>query len=251
MKRVLLSIFIIVCFANFAYSQEGALIVTVAPSAVPYGWIEGNEAVGPSVELMKMVFADLGIPIKSINIPWPRSLLWAKSGKIDAILTIFYNEERAKYIDFTIPYTEILTSVFVKKGETFPFKIWDDLIGLGGLGIIGDSQSEEFEKFAESKLKIHRVSKIKQVFGMLVAGRADYAVWVKGSTLIKVRKLGYSEKIEILPVPISSQNVLIGFSKKSKFRNYLPKVNKKIKQLRDDGTIDHWIEKAIMDAADR
>lgn len=235
---------------NSAQSDD-ILTVSAPPSAMPYAWTEGEHIVGASVDLIKIIFADFGITVKTQPFPWKRSLSFIEEGKIDAVLIIFYSEERSKYMDFTIPYSEMATSVIVAKGSALKFKEWDDLIGLQGVCILGYSLGEDFDKFAEEKLSLISLPEMEKFLNVIAGSRADYGVFPKDSALIEARKLKYLDKIEILPVPVSAQNLHIAFSKKSKFKKYLPEINNKIKMYREDKTIENLIKKAIVAAADK
>ncbi len=68
---------------------------------------------------------------------------------------------------------------------------------------------------------------------------------VKKPTLIEIAKMGYKDKIVPLDVPVSQQDVYITFSKKSKFLKYIPRVNQRITEMRDNGTIEKMFEDVI------
>jgi len=230
---------------------DRALIVTSALSAQPDAWAKDNKIVGASVELMRLIFDDLGIPIESKVQPWARSLKELDRGSIDAILTIFYTEERAKFIAYTDPYAFVGTFVFTRRGHELPFKSWDELIGKKGGIIRGDVQSKEFNQFAKEKLDFFAVDNIEQVQKMLVAGRIDYALYSKNPFVIEARKRGLEDKISALPNPISSENLHIGFSKKSPFIKYIPLINTRIAQFKLDGTLSRLTQEAIAEAAEQ
>jgi len=103
MARICILFLISLLSINQATADK-PLIVTSALSAQPDAWARNGEIVGASVELMKLIFADLNISIETRVQPWARSLKELERGSIDAILTIFYTHERAKFIEYTNPY---------------------------------------------------------------------------------------------------------------------------------------------------
>ncbi len=247
MKRILLLFGIIIFFVNPVCAGDTLLV-----SALPSIWAQEKEGrmTGPVIELASKIFSELDVPIESVDLPWARAIVQMKSGELDVMLTIFHSEERAGFMAFTIPYVTVPTSVFVKKGNAFPFRGLKDLIGREGLYVRGGRYGQEFEKFAP-QLNLNKVAKIELLIRMLVAKRADYAVCPYYAFLIESRRIGYSDKIEALPLPLISRNLHFGFSKKSPFLTYLPEVNKKIKQLQEDGTIAEMINSAIVTAVGR
>ena len=226
------------------------LLVYAPPQSI---WANDNketELEGPIIDLVKTIFADDEVPIRPKVFPWARAVRFMETGQLDLILTIFYSEERAKIMDFSIPFVEVPISVIVPKGKSFPFKGPENLIGREGLIVINASTSKDFDQL-KPKLNLTAVPTEEQIIRMLEKGRADYAVGPKYIFLIEAQKLKLRDKIEVLPTPIDSRFLHFGFSKKSPFLHYLPMINNKIKQFEQDGTIANMVEKAITTAADQ
>ncbi len=214
----------------------------------PNTWGEGNQIVGPIVDIITSVFNDLGIPVETLILPWPRAIHMMKTGDLDVILTMFYTPERAEYMTYTIPYTQAYLSVFVKKGREFPYSKWEDLIGRLGLAVLGDSIGADFDKFSKDNFKFYYVDTLQQIVKMLDIERGDYTIQVKRAMEIKIAQMGYQDKVVPLNVSVSKQDSHITFSNKSPFLKYLPKVNQRIQEMRDNGTIDKMLEKVILDS---
>jgi len=219
-------------------------------SAPPSIWVQtqGDRLTGPVIELLEEIFEGFGVTVTSLSLPWARAITHMKSGKLDMMPVIFYTDERTQFMDFSIPYAKVFTSIFVPQGESFTFSSLDDLIGKRGLMMRGDSISPEF-KALEPKLNLSKITNYGQILQMLADNRADYAVAAQYGFIIEAKKLGYDNKIEMLPVPISSRSLHFAFSKKSPFLKYLPAVNNKLKQMQADGTIKKMVNKAISMAA--
>jgi polar amino acid transport system substrate-binding protein len=233
---------------NIKVFATEAIRVTVVPTGKPNGWVQNGEIMGISVDLMKIVFSELDIDIEPVILPWARSLSYMKDGKIDCILTILRSEEREEFIQFSLPYSSLDTSIFVKKGKAFPFNNFNDLIGKNGMSIRGEFQGEDFDSFRK-QANIYEANSLRSVFSLLNVGRYDYAVYVKDAFLMEAERLGFSDTIEALPMPIMSTTVHIGFSKKSKYLDKLPYLDKRIKEMDADGTIEKLIRKNLKKAA--
>lgn len=87
----------------------------------------------------------------------------------------FLTPERAEYLEFCKPnYTTVDQVIIVAKGKMFQFGKWEDLIGLKGVAIVGDSFGKEFDEFMAEKLDVVRGSNLFQGFKMLEKGRINF-----------------------------------------------------------------------------
>ncbi len=137
------------------------------------------------------------------------------------------------------------TSVFVKKGKLFPFTKWEDLIGLEGVMIRGRSEGSKWDAFRNKKLHIEAKNSLEQMIRLIDYERFNYGVDKEYDIIMEAKRLGYYDKIEILPFPININKLRIGISKKSLFIKYLPQINKKIAELKKNGIIRQWIHQAL------
>ncbi len=249
LKILLYAVIMISLWMPSVYARN-ELLVSSDSHGRPYAWEEENQLVGPIVDLITLIFKDFGIPVKTIIRPWPRVLFEMEHGNLDVIMTIFYTSERTKFMAFTVPYSQVFTSVFVKRGKEFPFNKWEDLIDRNGLKGRGDSFGSEFDRFSKKHLKFQKeVGTPQQIIKMLDHERADYTIQVKIPMQFEIVQMGYQDKIVPLDVPVTKQDVYIAFSKKSPFLKYLPKVNHRIQEMRDNGALEKMIEKVILDYA--
>jgi len=226
--------------ASNAYSRD-ELLVTAAPSI--WAGTPGSQLEGTVIELTTQMFSELNVTIKGTYLPWNRALEYMKEGKVDVIATIFHTDERAKYMDFSIPYVKIPTVIVVAKGKTFPFKKLNDLVGLQGLMSLGASLGKSFNHFAPN-LNILQVTNETQIIGMLTLERADYGIGSKYIFLSHAKKSGKLNDIEFLPTPVNSRGLRFGISKKSPFIGYLETLNKKIKQGHKSGLIESIVTRS-------
>ncbi len=243
----ILSILCWVGLTNVGLAQSNNTISVSAPSSI-WAWERDWTLEGPVIDLASKIFSDLGLQAQPRVLPWPRAIDYIEQGKLDVILTIFYTQERAKHMEFSVPYVDVPTVVFVARGKSFPFQTLKDLVGLNGLTIIGSSISKELNKFSP-KLSLVPVLEEEQMVQMLDRGRADYAVSPKYIFMISAVRLGYENKVEALPTPINSKPLRFAFSKKSPFLKILPQVNKKLQELQKNGAIDKMVDQAIATAA--
>ncbi len=243
MKKIVLVFLLSFLLCSPAHAGD-SLIISAAPSV--YAQPEGDHLAGPAVDLITKIFQEFNVPVETKIIPWVRALEEVKTGDIDAVLTLFYTKERTEFIDYLPHYYEVQAAVIVPKGRAFSYSTWEDLIEKKGIMIKGDSQGEAFDTFAKEKLNIQRVPALKDMIRMLsLSQQIDYGIYTKEDCIVGARKADALDKIEILPTPLSSELLFIGFSKKSKFRKYIPEVNNRIIELRLNGTINKMIQESI------
>ena len=208
-------------------------------------WKSGNQIIGVGAELTSMIFKELGIDVAPRFIGhWKRVQYEAEAGRIDVIVGIYKNKKRLNYLVYPDEsYTPDPVVIFVKKGKKFPFNAWQDLVGKRGGSTSGESFGQEFDTFAESNLNIHRVLQIEQGLKMLYLGRIEYVVFGLYPGRIKAIEIGLKDEFEYLPKNVITPPAYQAFSKKSKFIKHLPYFNKRIAELKADGTIGRLIEK--------
>jgi polar amino acid transport system substrate-binding protein len=248
--RIFFGALIISLFVNLAYSEECTkIVVSGDPEYPPITWKDRNseKLLGTYVELLEIAFSELNIPIEAKYVGnWTRAQSNALHGNIDILAGPYINDERKTYMDYVFPEFSLdPTVVFVWKGQTFPFKKWEDLIGLKGGIPIGNSYGDQFDEFAKGTLKIRRVSSVKQLFRMLEAGRIKYILLGLYQGLIEAEKIGFNEKIEYLPHYLVSEKMYVAFSKKSPCKKYLKFLSQKSKEFASLKTHEKLLPKYI------
>jgi len=211
----------------------------------PFMWKEGENIIGVGAELTSSIFEEINIKVDCKYIgPWKRVQHEARNGRLDLILGIYKNEDRIKYLTYPEEsYTSDPVVIFVKKGKSFFFSGWEDLIGKKGGAIIGDSFGQDFDSFAKKNLNVYRMVKIQNGLWMLNLSRLEYMIYGLYPGRIRAIEIGLKNKIEYLPIPLIESNAYQAFSKKSKFIKYLPYFNQRIAELKADGTVLKLIEK--------
>ena len=238
-KTVCLLILMLLMSSLFAGEQ--ALIASGHPFYPPVMWREGDKITGAAAEIAETVLKDLKTPcVVKYAGSWDQVQKEAMEGKVDLIVAIYKNDERMKYLDFSIPYIEDPVVIFVKKGKTFSFKVWEDLVGKKGVTGTGESYGESFDEFMNKKLSMERISN-RDGFKKLLDGSADYMIAGKYPGSIQAKQEGILHELEILITPVTTQQFYMAISKKSKYTGLLPEINKKLKHY----TLNGFTERVI------
>ncbi len=237
-------------FCSAVYAEE-CKVLTVSGS---YDWApyllydkDTKKISGVSYEIINIIGERLNIPVEfKVDIPWKRILLQVEKGKIEMCASIYWNEERDKLYNYSIPILQDEIRAFVLKGKEFEFNSFKDLEGKKGGIPFGASFGPEFDNYAKKHLKIDSGSKDKNAhFTKLFKGRNDYFVSALFDVSIALKKAGFQDKIVALPKAIIVNKVYFIMPKKSPCSGLLPEINSIIKDLKEDGTIERILNKYI------
>ena len=177
---------------------------------------------------------------------WEEAQAAARDGKADMIFGIYYNDERAKYLDYVKPafmFDDV--AVFVVKGKEFPFKGPDDLVGKKGVTNQGESYGNDFDAFMKDKLDVSRTAGIDAAFKDLIAGKADYLIAGYYPGLAEAAKAGLKDQIVPLDQAVVTAEMFVAFSKKSPCRSLAEEIGKGITELTTNDKFDAMLDDAI------
>ncbi|WP_299437085.1 transporter substrate-binding domain-containing protein [uncultured Rhodospira sp.] len=104
-------------------SAAGVLVAAMAPPAMaqdseplvagveaafpPWAYVEGGEYKGIAIDAMRAIAEDQGLTVEFKDLPWPSLIPALAKGRIDLLVTgLNVTEERAKVLDFSIPWWE-------------------------------------------------------------------------------------------------------------------------------------------------
>ena len=177
MKRLLrLSVFAALTLTSSAALAEDTCTKITATGHPQYPVIafkDGDNIVGAAPMLVEAIAKKINIPLelKAMG-TWADAQAATKDGKADMIFGIYYNDERATYLDYVQPaFVFDPVVVFVNKDKKFPFTGQDDLIGKKGVTNQGESYGNDFDAFIKDKLTVARADGIDDAFKVLDGGR--------------------------------------------------------------------------------
>jgi polar amino acid transport system substrate-binding protein len=248
MKRILcLSVFVAVMLtgnATFAADECTKIVATGHPQYPVIAFKDGDNIVGVAPTLVETIAKKLNVPLESKYMgTWEEAQAAARDGKADMIFGIYFNDERATYLDFVQPaFTFDDVAVFVAKGKDFPFADKNDLITNQG-----ESYGTDFDAFMKDKLTVTRTAGIDAGFKDLLDGKADYLIAGYYPGLAEAAKEGLKDKIVALNQALLSQEMFVAFSKKSPCRSLAGKFGEAILELTTDDSYDKMLVKAQAD----
>jgi polar amino acid transport system substrate-binding protein len=251
MKRFLcLSVFVALVLTNaaaFAADDCAKITATGHPQYPVIAFKDGDALVGAAPSLVEAIAKKLNVPLESKFMGnWSDAQAAARDGKADMIFGIYYNDERAKYLDYVQPafmYDDV--AIFVAKGKAFPFKGQDDLIGKKGVTNQGESYGTDFDAFMKDKLEVARADGIDVAFKDLLSGKADYLIAGYYPGLAEAAKDGLKDEVEVLDQALLTAEMFVAFSKKSPCTALAEKFGQSITEMTTDGSFDAILSNAV------
>jgi polar amino acid transport system substrate-binding protein len=232
--------------AAFAVDECTKITATGHPQYPVIAYKDGDNIAGAAPTLVQTIAKQLNIPLESKYMgTWEEAQAAARDGKADIIFGIYYNDERATYLDYVQPaFTFDDVAVFVVKGKEFPFTDKNDLIGKKGVTNQGESYGNEFDAFMKEKLDVARTNGIDAAFKDLLDGKADYLIAGYYPGLAEAAKEGLKDKVVALNQALLSQEMFVAFSKKSPCASLASKFGEGITQLTTDDSYDKMLIEA-------
>jgi polar amino acid transport system substrate-binding protein len=250
MKRILgLSVFAALTLASsagFAADECSKITLTGHPQYPVIAYKDGDTISGVAPDLVRAIGKDLNVPVESkYTGTWSDAQAAARDGRVDMIVGVYYNDDRATYLDYVQPafmFDEVV--VFVAKGKGFTYTGQDDLIGKKGVTNEGESYGTDFDAFIKDKLTVERTDGIDAAFKDLLSGKADYLIAGYFSGLAEAAKEGIKNQVEPLSPAILEAEMFIAFSKKSPCKSLAPKFGDGIAAMTTDGRFDTMLQEA-------
>ncbi|MEH6651413.1 MAG: transporter substrate-binding domain-containing protein [Motiliproteus sp.] len=220
---------------------------TAHPDYPPYQWQDGNNIVGASSDIMKLILNELEIPYESRFVgPWVRVLANVRAGSVDMVLALKKVPERQEYMTFTdTPFYQNPMAVFTVSGNQADYTQWQDLRDKQVVVQRGDRYGQKFDAFMQQNLTPIIVDSAKSSFRMLQAGRADFFITGLYPGRSYLAAAGLDEQFRALEPYINSGFVHHAFSKKSPCQSLIPYINKRLRELMADGTTARALEENL------
>jgi len=192
--------------------------------------------------IVSEAFAEEGIEVDYVFLPWKRGFEDAKEGKYQGSLIWGYNDDRAKDFLYSDTVAELGTSLFYNKSNPIEWNEPTDLKKYKMGGVIGYAYGiEELEK--QGVLKIERIGKDVGNYKKLAAGRLDIVLEDTEVGHESINKLGMTEQLAVHPKTLKSRKYSVIISKNAPNAQALVDAfNRGLKKLKDDGRYQKYLE---------
>ncbi|OKH88580.1 ABC transporter substrate-binding protein [Thalassospira sp. TSL5-1] len=99
-----------------AHAQAETLTAGVEAAFPPWAYVEDGKYKGIAIDAMRAIAKDQGLDVEFKDLPWPSLIPALVKGRIDMLVTgLNVTPERAKVLDFTIPWWENDDEILVPK----------------------------------------------------------------------------------------------------------------------------------------
>lgn len=231
------------CGTAFAADDCSKIVSTGHPAYPVIAFKDGDRIVGVAPDLVAAVAKKLDVPLESKSMgTWEEAQKAVRAGTADLIVGIYYNDDRASYLDYVQPafmYDDV--AVFVVKGKEFPFDGKESLIGKKGVTNEGESYGNTFDAFMSDKLDVARTKGIEAAFEALMAGDADYVIAGYHPGVAEAARAGLTDKIVPLDQALLTEEMFVAFSKASPCRSLAPEFGQGITEMTTDGSFDKML----------
>jgi polar amino acid transport system substrate-binding protein len=245
MKKILSVVFIILLTGSV---YAGEKITGCGGLAYPpFMWKQGNQIIGVGTEVAQIILGEIGIEVESVCFSsWKRCMIEVEKGRTDMFFAACVNEERREFAEFSKNYLSAdPVGIFVSKDRPIKFEKWEDLIGKKMGRVLGTSYGQKFDEFAMKNLDVRDAVTPAENLERLAKGRVDFLPIGLYTGQIHVRQLGYADKIAAMDHYLGIEYLYVAISKLSPYLKHLPYVDKRLLELREDGTVKRLIEKYI------
>jgi polar amino acid transport system substrate-binding protein len=222
---------------TFIHSASACEIKVSWESWSPYQVKDSSGKIsGLDVELTEAVAKEAGCKITFIDLPWNRQLSQNEAGEVDVTMGASKTPEREAFASFTEGYRNEINSLFMLKGTGAEIKSIADLastklkiaVARGtSYGPEIDAIKAKFDGTADNDdLNVKKA----------LAGRIDGFLVDQFSGFDLIKSAKASDKIVLHPLAISSGEVYLMVSKKSKIADLSTKLNEGLKKIKANGT---------------
>ena len=237
MKRVLFCCFIcLFLVSGCSFKDDNKLILVTEAGFAPYEFYQNGEIVGVDIDIAKEIAKELGKELVVKDVSFDFLINEVKSGKADfAAAGISITDERKKQVDFTDEYTVSNQVVVVKKDS--PITSFDEIsnkkiaVQLGTVADLYVSDNYPDATLIQHKKYLSAVEDIK-------AGKADCLIMdeLPAKEIVKA-----NSGLKIMDgILFQDRYGMIVKKGNDKLRK---QINKVLKRLIDDGTIETLVLK--------
>lgn len=238
MKKILLLVFVI-CLTALIAGQAAAETITMAANEWPPYYSEKMDGKGVAGLIIAEALKRSGHEVTFMFIPWKRALREVEEGKIDAVSTAYYTEERSKIYAYSDKYMQGIEGFFKLKSKDVKY---NDLAELKPykIGVMrGYALPEKFAA-TEGLTKLEADTE-KQLLEMLVRERIDLALVDKyvGLSILNSEMAADKDKVEFMTPELSANDIHVMFSRKKEgYEKLVEDFNKGLKEMIADGAYD-------------
>ncbi len=224
---------------NSTVWAEDPRVMLVTTEYPPYT----GKNMGVLDEIVVRAFQQVGYHVTVKCHPWARALQEVKKGDVDALIGMWYRQEREEWLLFSPPLFANEVGFYKRKDQSIEFQGYEGLKPYR----IGTVRGYSYpHAFVQATLTIEEVTTDEQNLQKLNVGRIQLAVIDKGVAihLIKTNFPEFAETLEWVEPPIDQTPLHLAFSKQAKdYQKKLEDFLRGYQLLVENGTVAKIKEK--------
>lgn len=215
--------------------ERGELIVAMEGTWSPWTYHDETDTlVGYDVEIAQKIAEKLGVKVTFVEGEWDGLLAGLDSGRYDMMVNgVDITEERLLKYDFSTPYAYNRTAVIVR-GDYDEIKTMEDLNGKQTANTISSTYATIAEQYGAT---VTGVDDLNQTFELLLSGRIDATLNAE-DTFYDYMKAQPDANLKIGAITEDATQVAIPVRKGEESATLLEEINKALKEMREDGTLE-------------
>jgi ABC-type amino acid transport substrate-binding protein len=218
---------------------QGVLTMATCAQFPPYDYKNGSDIVGIDPEIAAKIAEKLNLSLEIIDMDFSDIFNAVRNGEVDiGMMSLTVTPERKKIVNFTTKYA-IGTQVIIIPEESKFSKAEDLSVGGYAIGVVAGSTAEQYitNDFGQNNT-ITGYKTGYQLITALISGNIHCVVIDGAPATSLIEGKSY---LKILDSPYMQERYAIAYSKKNEVLG--EKLNRAIKELVADGTVDEIIQK--------
>ncbi len=229
--RHLLNSLLLALLASISTQATAETLRIGADNWQPFRFIKENRITGIDNDLWQQLSKKLDIKIQYIHCPWKRCLDLMKTGDIDAMSGLAWQQDREKYIRYIKPaYFTCSTRFYVRRGEEQRLQNQAQLNQLNIGMVRGSAYYPEFDQ--NNGLQKTQLTQESVLLPLLASGRIDSYIGTDCQADFELARSDWHQKLVKAPYnPERNTPLYIGFSKKSDWKKSSQRFSEAIREV--------------------
>ncbi|WP_415898477.1 transporter substrate-binding domain-containing protein [Neptuniibacter sp. QD48_11] len=233
LTSILALLFLLMPLSGLA-NEDDPILCGMAIGYPPFQYLEQNKYSGIDVDVIKLIAkrGNLNLSIKHGH--WDDIVSLLRFSELDCVIGMEINELRLKYFDFSYPYYNRYTAIFVKADRTDLTEVND----LYGQIISGDRHSLIENNWTNQRVRdsfrIMQTDSKRESMNLLNKDLIAAAIMPRSVGYYLAKDIGIRVKI----IELSEQGAPVGISVKKGNSELLNALNRNLHQLIKEGEID-------------
>lgn len=243
LPAIFITVILLVFFAaggGFAGSEKQDVpfrVIMPVDDWPPYLIVSNGTMRGLDLDLLKQLTERVPFRVQYQAMPWSRSLVQMQQGKVDIMTSLARRPEREKFIYYIEPPYSVCSTVFYAPGgKGSSVRTYEDLRGKRLGFVLGSVYFPQFDQ--DQTLSKTGVATEEQLIKMILAGRLDAFVGTDCQVDYELVSQGLTDKIEKATFrPGNKVDLYFGVSRYSLFFSYVEELERVMRQMKQDGTL--------------